>query len=114
MSNLDLLKTYSAFATHALARHEVAAKNIANSDTPGFEAKKVETFSAYFKTLDNDLTKARSPVIMSAKNGASPNGNSVSLEQALMESSAAKGQFELALGVYQKTMDILKLSLGRR
>ena len=44
----------------------------------------------------------------------SPNGNNVSLEDQMVRSSEIKQTHDLALGVYQTSLDILRLSLGRR
>ena len=42
-----------------------------------------------------------------------PNGNTVSLEDQMMRSADARQSHDLALGVYRKTMDIMRNSLGR-
>ncbi len=49
-----------------------------------------------------------------AKLGAhSPNGNSVSLEDQMTRGVAAKLNHEMALSVFRKSMDILRMSIGR-
>jgi flagellar basal-body rod protein FlgB len=53
-------------------------------------------------------------VHLTAFGAESPNGNNVSLEDQLVRASQVKGQHDLALGVYRKSLDILRMSLGRR
>ena len=51
----------------------------------------------------------------SARRGTdSPNGNNVSLEDQMARSAEAKIGHDMALGVLRKTMDILRLSIGRK
>ena len=116
-NDLKLLQTFSAMASHAARRHEVLAKNIANADTPDFRAKDIQSFAdAYAETTRSgkSISQIASSARMIETGGTmSPNGNSVSLEDQMLRSAEAKGQHDMALAVYKKSLDLLRLSLGR-
>lgn len=126
--NLTLLRLASSLAAHATARQSVVTENVANADTPGFRARDLTDFAT---TLDEGpafRARASRPAHMdfgadahgfeareSAAFGAeTPNGNSVSLEDQMIRAAEARQSHDLALGVYRKTMDILRTSLGRQ
>lgn len=43
----------------------------------------------------------------------SPNGNSVSLEDQMVRGAGAQANHELALGVFRKSMDLIRMAIGR-
>ena len=43
-----------------------------------------------------------------------PNGNSVSLEDQMMRAAAVRQEHGLALGVYAKSLEILRTAITRR
>jgi flagellar basal-body rod protein FlgB len=118
LDDLKLLKTMSAMASHAARRHEVLAQNIANADTPGYRAKDVQSFADAFQEAartGKDVHQIASAARLVETGGAmSPNGNSVSLEDQMLRSAEAKGQHDMALAVYKKSLDLMRLSLGRK
>ena len=111
--DLSIFKVASAMARHAAARHQTVAQNIANADTPGYQAKDIKSFDAALALRDGaqaaigDRHPMRGAVM-------SPNGNSVALDQQLVMASESKMQHETALAIYKKSTDLLRLSLGRR
>ncbi|TVQ58332.1 MAG: FlgB family protein [Rhodobacteraceae bacterium] len=124
MQDIAILRMAQAVARHAAGRHELVSKNVANADTPGFRARDLEP-------LDLDPT-ARTPmkatrpahlgangearlraVFASAPGAAGPNGNDVSVEDQIARATSALGAHERAMAVYQKTLDIVRLGLGR-
>ncbi len=123
MENLTIVKLASAMARHAAARHSVLAENVANADTPGFRSRDVEPFSAVVNDrFSPRLTRAghlgpREAVLGGVRliedPGGAPNGNSVSLERESMRAVETQGAHALALAIYSKTADILRLGLGR-
>lgn len=127
MEELDLIRMASAMARHASARHRVVAENVANADTPGFMARDVKPFSVYVnEALTPRATRAGhvghgGPLVASRMPGTlmdetvqtTGNGNSVSLEREMMKSAEAKGQHNLAMTIYRKTHDLMRLGLGR-
>jgi flagellar basal-body rod protein FlgB len=124
-ASLDVLNIAQAVAARANNRQSVIAANIANADTPGYRARDIAPFS--LDTSDNGpvlkTTRDRHVQNSSAaptqlptfveKGEQSPNGNSVSLEQEMAKASELRLQYDLALGVYRKSMDILRASVGR-
>lgn len=127
--DVGILRLASEAANHATARQSVIAENMANSDTPGYRAKDVASFADVLHSRTN-ITEHIRPVraghiqfVDSAdghrtdENSAfgveSPNGNTVSIEDQMVRAAEVKHQHDLALGVYQKSMSILRTSLGR-
>ena len=104
-------------ARHAAERHSVIAENIANANTPGYKAKDLESFgeafargSALSKVGDNKSPFRTETV--SAKGAASPNGNTVSIEDQMFRSSTASRDHDTALTIYSKALTMLRTSLG--
>jgi flagellar basal-body rod protein FlgB len=123
LENLTLLDLASAMARHATARHWVIAENVANADTPGYRARDVKDFQAIVK--ESFTPRATRPGHLGSGGGdtasrtfelalpPSPNGNSVNIEDQAVRAVEAQGQHALALTVYAKAIDILRLGLGR-
>lgn len=108
MHDLPLLKMASAMARHAALRHEVASRNVAQADTPGYRAREVAAFDpmAAMEGGEAEARVARAALV-------SPSGNSVSLPDEMAEATMAQMQHETALGIYRKSMELLRLGLGR-
>ena len=128
--DLNLLTLARNLSEHAAARQAVIAQNVANSDTPGYKAMDVAPFADVLAEPTPDrfamrvsrtghiATVPEAPAYRTAPEarfGAeSPNGNTVSLEDQMMRSVEVQQTHELALGVYRKSLDILRSTLGRR
>ena len=124
---LTLVRMATAMARHAGARHRVIAENVANADTPGYRAREVKGFAEYVNEGFNMRATraahfgaggperaATSPQIrFDMSTQASANGNSVSLENEMVKSTSAQGQHRLALTIYAKTQELMRLGLGR-
>jgi len=125
MSDLAILKLAEGLARHASGRHALVAQNIANADTPGYRARDLPPFEAVL----NDAYAARAtrqthfnaggahayePRRDTAFGAASPNGNDVSLPEQLARATDAMATQDKAMTIYGKTLDILRLGLGRR
>ena len=124
--SLTLFQTAHAAARHAGARQALAARNMANSDTPGYVAQDLPAFSA----LVGSPSEMRSPrqtrpghlgggsatlsteprAVGTAKD---PNGNAVSIEDEMLRSVDAQRQHDRALAVYRAGLSLLRTSLGR-
>lgn len=127
--NLSILRLAGELAAHAKTRQSVIAENVAHADTPGYRARDVVDFAAVVEGRDTAFSARTSrPGHMAfgnTENGfevsetaafgaASPNGNTVSLEDQMMRAADARASHDLALGVYGKSLEILRSSLGRR
>jgi flagellar basal-body rod protein FlgB len=123
LENLTLLDLASGMARHATARHRVIAENVANADTPGYRARDLKGFQAIVK--EAFTARATRPGLWGNESTdtavqtfdlplqPSPNGNSVNIEDQAVRAVEAQGQHALAMAVYTKAIDILRLGLGR-
>jgi len=99
-----------ALAQHAGIRQAIVAENIARADTPGYLRRDVKPFSEVYRQGE-----ALPPLeVRTEDRGASPNGNGVTVEQEIMHAAQVRVQHDMALSVYQSSLDILRLSVGRR
>ena len=124
-NSLDLFQTAGAMARHAGARQAVVARNIANADTPGFQAQEIAAFrDVYRKGANTEMRATRAghfaPDPQTHSTGLttdvgtpSPNGNTVSLEDELLNSISVSREHNRALTIYRHAMTVLRTSLGR-
>lgn len=117
--NMKILHTASLMARHAVQRHAQIAENIANANTPGYKAKDLEAFSETYARSEQSAVHGASAKTFRAERietpgAASPNGNTVSLEDQMARSSAATRDHDTALTIYSKTLSMLRSSLGGR
>lgn len=126
--NLTLLRLSSSLAAHSTARQQVLSENIAHADTPGYQARDIPDFGETLRgstpafsartTRPGHLAfgadpNGFAPQAVLVEGAESPNGNSVSLEEQMMRAAEVRQSHDMALGVYRKSMDILRSSLGR-
>ena len=124
--NLEMFRTSYAMARHSGARQAVTAANMANADTPGYRARSVESFAdSYAPGSSSDLRTSRAghvsgggssnqPQVQMSDAEASPNGNSVSLEQEMINSVEIQREHNRALAIYKHSLDVLRMTIGRR
>ena len=124
---LNVFNIAYSMATHAGKRQALVSENIANADTPGYLAKDIKPFKEVFAAgeAQGDMIASRSSHINGANgsgfdwavttddSGVDPNGNSVSLEEQILNGIEAKRQHDRALAVYRSSMNVLRASLGR-
>ena len=125
LDNINILKVASALARHSAQRHSVLAENIANADTANYKAKDLESFTDSYSRMSDRNGLVRSGLSNDMKSAvwqteeikttgvASPNGNTVSIEDQMMRSIEAQQDHDAALTIYKKTIDLLRTSLGR-
>lgn len=128
---LKILQTAEALAAHAARRQTLIARNVAHADTPGWRAFDLEPFAqtpAAAHAMDESppfapratrpghaggaplgTGEARLAAVVGAE---SPNGNDVSVEDQMVRAAEARLSHDLALGVWRKSLDILRASLG--
>jgi flagellar basal-body rod protein FlgB len=127
--NLTVLRLASGLAAHATVRQTVISQNVANADTPGYRARDVTDFASQVDgggmAFSARLTRpghvpfgpgatGQEVRETSALGAETPNGNTVALEDQIMRAAQVKQSHDMAIGVYQKSLDILRMSLGRR
>lgn len=115
MKDLSIIAQASAMARHAAERHRVIAENVANADTPQFKAKDLPEFDPALATQDaSGFARIMRPSPIQGLE-ASPNGNNVSVEDQMTRAVEAQAEHEAAMRIYQKSMELLRMSLsGRR
>ena len=126
--DLTLLRLSSQLAAHSAARQTVITENIAHADTPGYRARDLPDFAETLREGPGISARTSRPghidfgadangfeaTEVAAFGAETPNGNSVSLEDQMIRGAEIRQSHDLALGVYRKTMDILRTSLGQR
>lgn len=124
---LELMRMADSLARYASDRQAVIAQNVANADTPGYRSKDLPSFSEVYEVPKSDgmrTTRAghleRSEVerlretVIDAPGASSPNGNTVSLELEMVRAAEIRQSYEMALGAYGASLDMLRSALGRR
>lgn len=128
--NLNVFRMAHAMAVHAGQKQAIAAENVANSDTPGFKARDIAAFADTYETANsmsgaftlkatreshlNGISSGQQAEPFEDPNGiASPNGNTVSLENEMLKSLNAKRQHDRALAIYSSSMKVLRTTFSR-
>jgi len=116
--SLEVLRMAQASATHAGTRQQAIAQNIANADTPGYQARDAIAFSDYFQRISDGragLQRGAEAFIRADPSPTvrAPNGNTVSVEHEMMRGVETRQQHEMALGIYSMARDLLRSSIGR-
>lgn len=127
-TNLNVFKMAQAMAVHAGQRQVIIAQNVANADTPGYQAKDLMPFAESYQSSDGGgtmrmtrpghigghVTDGLGLNAANSNGSTDPNGNSVSIEQEMLKAVDVKQQHERALAIYKSSLSILRVSLGRR
>jgi flagellar basal-body rod protein FlgB len=98
---------------------------MANADTPGYRARAMQSFGDTYVAGGSGLRATRSghqgtdtassiPQPHFSDSEASPNGNTVSLEQEMVSSIEIQREHSRALAIYKHSLDVLRMSIGRR
>lgn len=123
---LSIFQTAAAMAKHAGARQAVVAQNVANADTPGYRAHTIAPFTEVFdqtghggmrttRTGHIGMDQTRLNQIQTTLSNAepAPNGNSVSIEDEMLNSVVVSREHNRSLAIYRHAMTVLRTSLGR-
>jgi len=111
-------------------KQSVIAQNVANADTPGYKAKGLEAFSSFLSREQSGDTKPMNvtnskhiiPASLSGTNAKAkkiesfevvPTGNSVDLEQQMMDVSETVVDYQTSLAVYQKFTAMFRTASGK-
>jgi flagellar basal-body rod protein FlgB len=108
-------------------RQEVLSQNVANADTPGYQARDLTPVSfgdaLQQATLRPAVTQAGHLVAKSADPAAakvktitpwevSPDGNGVVLEQQMTQLAETQADYQMATELYRKQIGMLKTAIG--
>ena len=128
LTDSGLLRLMTEKMAYLGQRQAVLAQNVANANTPGFKAKDLAPFSF------NDALKEASagmrvtdprhivPASMAGVNATTkkahsfetvPSGNSVELEQQMMQVSEMAVDYQAVTSVYHKIMGLFKTAIGK-
>ena len=126
---MDFMRSIALAASGLRAqsgRMRVIAENIAHADTPGYRARDIPGFAEAMAEPTGFAPRATRPGHMArpdqprfepreaaALGAETPNGNSVALEDQMARAAEVRTSHEMALGVYRKTLDILRESAGK-
>ncbi|MEL6619140.1 MAG: FlgB family protein [Pseudomonadota bacterium] len=126
---LAVFQTAYAMATHAGQQQAVVAQNVANVDTPGYVARTMPSFQDVYAPQDigTHLQRATraghlhgmgesgaAELTQKDRSFASPDGNTVSVDQELLRAVQAKRQHDRSLAIYGSALSVLRTSLGRQ
>ena len=113
-------------------RQKVLANNVANSDTPNFNAKDLKplTFRELIRDSENRVSMTAThaahqaggpsaeakvaPQVEDEPYEISPQGNGVSIEEQLMKIGETRMNYELTANLYKKHLDMFRMALSRR
>lgn len=124
---IEMMRMARAMGNHVAQRQVVVARNIANADTPGYKAQDLRPFEDSYRrggetpalrtthprhiSFDGRLAVAE---LSPDKTQASPNGNTVTLEEEMVRAAEVKRQHDLSIGIYRSALTLMRSSLGRR
>lgn len=129
LDKLEIFQMAQAMTKNAETRQATIAQNIAQADTPGYRARDVVSFAESYRAQDGGFDQRATReshltggddrfeprTFISTDSGTqSPNGNTVSLEIEMMRAAEVKIQHDMALTIYQSSLNILRTSIGRR
>ncbi len=126
-SDLNVFKMAYAMATHAGKRQAIVSQNMANADTPGYQARDIESFSsAYVKNGARiEMQSSRAAHLNGVERGApdwavfqpdlpnDPNQNNVAIEEEMLKAVEVKRQHDQAIAIYKSSMAVLRGTLAR-
>lgn len=108
---VSTLALSSDMARHAARRHALISQNVANADTPGYKARDIGSFAEVMKT--RELTPLNEAKIFERPEMGSPNGNTVSLEDELMQGVQVQNDYNMAISIYRTTLQMMKTAVGK-
>jgi len=130
LDSISLFRVVDKQLRYLGQRQETLAKNIANANTPGYRAMDLAApdFQSAMNSVQPVDMAATSPSHFGVAKGAtaptaakekpivpweiSPDGNSVVLEQQMMEASSTQANYQMATELYRKYIGMMKLALG--
>ena len=92
------------------ARQRTIADNIANLETPGFRASKVEFEDSLREALGDGSGMAR-PSTVTSTNPALPNGNNVSIDEEIVALQETNLRYQLGIEAVTSKLNLLRSSM---
>jgi flagellar basal-body rod protein FlgB len=108
-------------------RQRVLAENVANADTPNYQAKDLAppNFERELSVASLDLARTEPGHIAPEAGGSEfatdtggryevrPRGNTVTHEDEMMKAASNQMDFEAAASLYTHSLDLIKLAVGK-
>lgn len=115
------------------ARQDVLSQNVANADSPGYAARDLKpmNFDEMVKRANGGasdtammVTDPRHIALSTGQQSdfvgadtpdteASPNGNTVSLEEEMIKVSDTQAQYQAATNLYSKALSMMRTAIGQ-
>lgn len=124
---ISTMRMAEALGAHATARQRLVAQNVAQADTPDYKARDLDDFSKTVRQapgLGLRVTDARhssgggwgmgAGQVRVQTGEASPNGNTVSLEDELIRQADVRREFDVSVTVFQSGLNLMRAGLGKR
>ncbi len=92
-------------------RQRTIADNIANIETPGFTAKRVEFESALQEALESGRSANVAPTIVESTDPALPNGNNVSIDKEIVALQENGLRYQLAIEAMTSKLNLIRSSM---
>lgn len=133
IQNIGLFKAIGAKIGYLDTRQKIIAQNIANADTPGYRPSDLTPidFGQVLKDLDGQKMSVRidvtnplhmpQPGVVASTNPneqkktyeVAPAENAVILEEQMLKATQNQVDFNLAVNLYQKNLNLIRTALGR-
>ena len=135
LNGIDLLSLAGERMRYLTDRQSVISQNIANADTPGYQARDLTPFSFHstlLRTGGGDMSGAAplalvrtstAHLVENSSTGAArvdtsaksysekPDGNTVSVEEQMVKSADVANAFDLATTAYTKSIGLMKIGI---
>lgn len=129
--NIPLFSVMKSKMGYMSERQSVLAQNIANADTPGYQALDVEApnfkKSLMHSSQQLQMRATDSKHFSGAKTSASatriihrdstyernPSGNNVAIEEEMSKVAANQAEYQKVLNLYRKSVDMFKTAIGK-
>ncbi len=127
LTDVGLIRLMAEKMSYLGQRQAVLAQNVANANTPNYKSKDLAPFS--FESALKDVGGMRVtnekhivPASMDGVNAATkraktyetvPSGNSVEIEQQMMEVSKTAVDYQAMAAMYQKIMGLFRTAIGK-
>ncbi len=129
-STIPVFNVMKAKLGYMSARQAVLAQNIANADTPDYQAKDIASpdfkgmVASSAQNLPMNVTNAKHILPASDKMGLmaekrkttyerNPTGNNVVIEEEMMKVAENQAEYQKVLSLYRKSVDLFKTAIGR-
>ena len=124
LTNTDLFSLAERRLDWVSQRQQLLAQNVANANTPGYQAHDLKPFAALLANATAPLAMTNPLHLAALTNPAeqdqsrvvterAPDGNAVSLDEELTKLADTGGMHELATNLYTKYMGMFRLALGK-